>query len=69
MPEKTPCEHKFIYQGIAYAEQDEYTRIFYHMYFCEKCLKTEYKKFGHNTLQNRFHSHPYPEATRGYGIG
>lgn len=58
------CEHKFIYQGIVYEDEDEYLRRFYHMYFCEKCLKYEYKRFETSLLNNRFHTHPYPQATR-----
>lgn len=59
-----PCEHKFVYQGIVYWDQDEYLRYFEYLYFCEKCLFHKTVPFQTSSLNNRFHSHPYPEATQ-----
>ena len=58
-----PCEHDYVYQGIVYEDQDAYTRYFYHLYYCRKCLATHVKYFETSTLHNRFDSHPHPTAT------
>lgn len=58
------CEHKYVYQGIVYLDQDAYIRYFYYLYFCEKCLRTRTTHFETSVLGNRYHLHPYPEATK-----
>lgn len=40
------CDHKFIYGGVKYEIKDWGRRPVYYFdwFFCEKCLKNDYKK-------------------------